>query len=535
MTISTTKLHSTSGSIAASDPQTVQAGAEILQQGGNAVDAAVAAALASFVIEYPLVNIGASGVATVVDGATGNCVVYDFFSNMPSAPFTAASDFREITVNYGPTTQPFYIGRASVAVPGAVAGLSQLAADHGRLPLAKLFEPAIRYAYEGVELMEAMLIPYQLLQPIFNDTSELAAIYLPNGRPTKPGERIKSPQLGATLEQLSIHGASYFYRGALAERIIVDQQEYGGLLTAEDLTAYEVYQAKPISIEYRDFTILLPPPSSTGGLLTAFALMLLGQQIELSTLDHNSAAHIRVLAEVMRQTNIARAAWEADTAPPTERVERFLAPKNIAHYAAQVRAVLDGATPATEPVLSAGPSSTTHISVADHSGNVVSITTSAGETSGYVVGDTGVSLNNMLGEVDLHPGGFHQTTPGQRLSTMMTPAVVLKGGKPLLAIGSGGANRIRTAILQSISNVLDFGMDAHDAVNAPRIHFEEDVLQLEGGVAPPVAQELSEWGYKVNAWEHRHMFFGGAHIVLFKDGQIVPAGDLRRGGSVAVV
>lgn len=528
-----------SAAIAAGHPQTAQAGVDILRRGGNAIDAAVAAAFASFVVEYPMVNIGGSGIATLVDGTTGACTVIDFFSDMPSGTLTHASDFREITVNYGPTTQPFYIGRASVAVPGAVAGLSKLAAAHGTLPLATLLEPAIAIANNGVLLTEAMAIPYQLLQPIFTDTAELAAQYVPNGKALQAGEYTYFPQLAATLHTLGQQGVDYFYRGELAQALVADQQRNGGLLTADDLANYRAYEMTPIAVPYREFTLLLPSASSTGGVLTAFSLMLLASLQEhglsLAGLNHNSTEHIQILAEVMRQTNIARATWDADGAPIQERVDRFLGKAHLSKHLQQLQRTLRGAQPPErEPSYPPGPSNTTHISVADNHGNVVSMTTSSGESAGYVLGDTGVCLNNMLGETDLHPGGFHQLPPGQRLATMMTPVIVFKDGAPFMAVGSGGANRIRSAILQSISNVLDFGMDAQAAVNARRVHFEENVLQLEGGIPSAVAEALTDGAYTVNQWSERHMFFGGAHMVIIQEGTVAAAGDLRRGGSVAI-
>jgi gamma-glutamyltranspeptidase/glutathione hydrolase len=166
---------------------------------------------------------------------------------------------------------------------------------------------------------------------------------------------------------------------------------------------------------------------------------------------------------------------------------------------------------------------------------VVSVTTSTGENAGYVVGDTGVCLNNMLGEIDLHPQGFHRLPPGARLTTMMSPVVVLREGDPVLAVGSGGSNRLRSAIVQVISNVIDFGMPLGDAIDAPRVHFEAGTLQVEGGISDSVVRELQGAGYQVNHWPGRNMFFGGAHAVANQDGQLVAAGDKRRGGSVAVV
>ncbi len=522
------------GAIAAGDPQTAAAGSAILKMGGNAVDAAVAAAFASFVAEPSIVNIGGGGVALVVDSHSDLQLVYDFFSTMPSGVLTPASDFHEVVIDFGAEQQPFHIGRASVAVPGVVAGLCAMAADHGTLPLATLLEPAIRLARDGALLSPAQAYVYNILQPIFQDTRGLADLYLPEGRPVEVGERLVFSNLADTLEQLGEEGPDLFYSGDVGNAIIVDQRANGGLLTAPDLAAYEVFHLSPLSIDYRGFTILLPPPSSSGGVLVAFALKLLATR-PLDAMVHNSAAHLRLLSEIMRLTNVARRDWDAHRDLGEDRIAWFLSDAHVDLYRRRLDAILNGEAGPADPVFAPGPNDTTHISVVDQNGLLASVTTSAGENAGFVVGDTGVCLNNMLGEEDLHPHGFHQLPPGQRLSTMMTPVVVIHDNDPVLAIGSGGSNRIRSAILQVLSNFLDFDMSLSDAVNIDRIHFEADTLQVEGGVDATVVTELRGQGYHVNYWQGTNMFFGGAHAVALQGGQLTPAGDHRRGGSTEIV
>jgi gamma-glutamyltranspeptidase/glutathione hydrolase len=535
------------GVIAAGHPQTVAAGAEILRQGGNAVDAAVAAAFASFVTEAALVNIGGGGIAQVYNPVTNQAQVFDFFSAMPglpalSPPDPVGIDFRKVMVDFGPAQQPFYIGRGSVAVPGVVAGLCQMAAELGTMSLPQILAPAIRMAREGVALTPALAYVAHILTPIFTDTSEIAAIYAPNGRITQAGESLELGDLAHTLAQLGSEGPSLFYSGDIAQQILADQAAHRGLITPTDLADYQVHRTGPIQIDYRGYTILLPPPASSGGILIAFSLKLLAT-IDLTEMAHNSFTHTRLLTEVMRFTNIARAEWETEcglnpTVTPEERarcISRFLADGNLNRYRRQLQTTLTGGPAPTEPDLPKGPASTTHISVADARGMIVGITTSAGESAGFAIGNTGVTLNNMLGEIDLHPHGFHQLLPGQRLMTMMSPALILRHGRPLLAIGSGGSNRLRTAITQVISNFIDFDMALDEAVDAPRLHFEDNALQLEGGIAPSTAAELETAGYNVNLWPDRNMFFGGAHAVARQGAGWTAAGDRRRGGSVVQV
>jgi gamma-glutamyltranspeptidase/glutathione hydrolase len=320
------------GVIAAGHPETAAAGAEMLRQGGNAVDAAVAATFVSFVAESALVNIGGGGIAQVYDTATGRAVVYDFFSSMPGlslegGPAAANLDFRRILVDFGSAQQPFYIGRGSVAVPGVVAGLCLMAGEMGTLPLSEILAPAIRLAREGIYLSDIQAYITGLLTPILTDTPGVAHIYAPTGQMARAGETLYFPDLAETLEQLGQQGSALFYTGAVAQKIVADQQRHGGLITATDLAGYQVLRADPIRVDYRGYTILLPP-SSAGGLLIAFALQLLADQ-PLPVLSHNEFDHLRLLAEVMRLTHIARAEWEQRTfatdMPTAQQIDALLA------------------------------------------------------------------------------------------------------------------------------------------------------------------------------------------------------------------
>jgi len=519
------------GVIACGDPQTAEAGAAMLRIGGNAVDAAVAATFASFIAEAALVNIGGGGIAMIVGGDDAEeATVYDFFSTMPSGRMSQGADFREILVDFGPEQQPFYIGRASSAVPGVVAGLCAMAQAHGSLPLAKLVEPAARLAREGAILSEALAYVLDILTPIYSDTPGLAALFAPSGHVFRAGERVALPALADTLERLGEQGPDLFYTGAVGQAIVEDQQRQGGLITPEDLASYQVRVVPPIRLDYRGYTALLPPPASSGGVLIAFALKLL-ETVDVSGLPCASFEHVSLLAEVMRLTNLARPSWD----PAKTGIEEFLSDQHLEGYRRQLLELLDGQPAPPDPDSQGGPGATTHVSVVDSQGTIVGVTTSAGENAGYVVGDTGVCLNNMLGEIDLHPEGFHRLLPGTRLTTMMSPVVVLCDGEPMLAVGSGGSNRLRSAITQVISNVIDFGMPLAEAIDAPRVHHEAGVLQVEGGISEAVVRELEEAGYQVNHWPGRNMFFGGAHAVGRQNGELIAAGDRRRGGSVAIV
>jgi len=518
------------GVIAGGDAQTVAAGEEILERGGNATDAAIAAVFASFVAESVMTNIGGGGIAIVGDIAKDKAEVYDFFVNMPSGKPYAEMDFHEVTSDYGPAQDSLYIGRASVAVPGIVAGLSALAAEHGTMPLKILLEPAIRMAREGVELSPSQEYVLEFLLPIYEDTPEINDMYLRDGSAWRAGEKNTFPKLAENLAQLAEEGAHAFSQGSIAQAILQDQTSHGGLITEADLANYQVRRLEPIRISYRDVELLFPAMPSTGGGLIAFAFKLL-ESVDLAQMEHLGVDHIQTLAEVMRLTNIARPLWDAEASSGQERVSRFLNEKHISQNQHQLNDILRGGNHPTEPVFPKGPDHTTHISVVEADGNFVGVTTTAGESAGFVVDGTGICMNNMLGEADLHPLGFHKLAAGARLTTMMSPTVLLKDGAPQMVLGSGGSSRLRSAILQAVSNVIDFKMPLEEAVHTPRIHFGEGTLQLEGGISETRASALEGMGYKVNRWKNLNMYFGGTHAVALENDHWVAIGDKRRGGA----
>ena len=259
--------------------------------GGNAVDAAVAAAFASFVSETFVVNIGAGGFATVAD-KQGQACSYDFSCTMPRLRPAHERDFHEVVIGFGNETQAFMIGRASTAVPGAVAGLCRLAQERGSLPLARLLAPAITLAEKGLPLNSAMAGLLELLIKINTDTVEVANLFAPQGRLLREGDHYSLPSLARTLQRLADEGPDYFYRGDLAAAIVADHRQHGGLITAADLAAYTVPRNQPLQVPYRDVTVLLPPPSSLGGPLIAFALRLL-DSVSLNGLEFQGPDHLK--------------------------------------------------------------------------------------------------------------------------------------------------------------------------------------------------------------------------------------------------
>ncbi|MEM7119072.1 MAG: gamma-glutamyltransferase [Chloroflexota bacterium] len=538
----------TQGVISGGHPDTIAAGAAILQQGGNAVDAAVAATFAACVVEVGLVSMGGSGIAQIYDPNAANeakrSIVYDFFSNMPglgAADRPGKMDFAKVMIDFGATTQDFHVGRASVAVPGNFFGLCQMAADYGRLSLATLLQPAIQLAQNQFTLDPFQAFACQLLTPIMTYTPDMATIFAAKGTVASGGDRLFIPDLAEMLRELADAGESLLRNGRLAQAVVADQQTNGGLLTATDLASYQVGKMPPIRIPYHGHEVLLPPPSSTGGVLTAFTLKLMNR-FNVSQWEHGSAPHLQILYELMATTAEARPVWDKAVESSStgdellQAVAAFLDDDFVSGYANRIADNLRQKRPSSPPVEPLGPRNTTHLSVIDANGMMVSLTHSAGETAGYVVPKTGFIPNNMLGEADLHPQGFHTRPAGRRIPTMMTPTVILQNGVPRMAIGSGGSIRIRSAILQTVSNLLDYKMTLQEAVDSPRVHVEDGTLQCEGGYDETAVSQLEALGYPVNRWQDRSMYFGGAHTVSrTANGRLVGAGDKRRAGVTILV
>jgi gamma-glutamyltranspeptidase / glutathione hydrolase len=499
--------------IAAGHPVTAGVGADVLRDGGNAVDAALGAMLASFACEPMLTGLGAGGYMLVVSPGR-QPVLLDFFVEAPGRGTDpgAHAELVPVDVSFGDVLQVFNVGAASVGTFGIPAGLCQASARFGTVPLGRLVEPAARLARDGVELNAEQAYVIEILAGIATSTPECAALFAPDGQILRSGEVIRQPELADALERLGEEGAAPFYTGDIGDALSDWVRSRGGLVTRADLAAYEVVTRAPVSVRYRGRDVLTNPPPSAGGLLIARALSLLDASAGPPSLER--------VVEVMEHTQRERTPEFLDGLDDPEFVERFL----------------NAATSRQRPIDS-GPTgrlgSTTHIAVMDAQGWACSVTCSNGACSGIVVPGTGVHLNNMLGEQDLNPLGFHRFAPGRRLPSMMSPTIVLRNGTPELVVGSAGSNRIRSAILQTIIQCVDHGMQAADAVQAPRVHFEDGVVYVEPGL-DVTALELA--GRTIGRFRERNLFFGGVQAVARDgEGRLSGGGDPRRGGAAVVL
>jgi gamma-glutamyltranspeptidase/glutathione hydrolase len=479
------------GVVAAGHPLTAETGAAVLRDGGNAVDATLAALLMSWVTEPALTGPGAGGYLMVARPGE-EPVLLDFFMSAPSAKPTG--ELCAATISFGDAEQVFHVGAASVATYGSPAGIAEAARRWATRPLAELAAPAVRAAADGVEVNAQQAYVFELLHPISTCTPEAEARYSPGGAPLRPGQRFRDAELARLIERLGEEGDEPFYRGDIAQAAADHMAARGGALTAADLAGYAAVARAPLHVTYGDREIVTNPPPSAGGILLAFALA----QLAAGKRPPSPEAVV--------------AAMEAAQA---ERTQDFLTGLGEENFAERFRSSRMGAT--------------THISVVDADGMACSVTCTNGEGSAEYVPGHGLHLNNAMGEEDLSPLGFFSHPPGRRLPSMMAPTIVLREGVPELVIGSAGSNRIRSAILQVIVNVLDHGMDAASAVNAPRLHFENGTVYLEPGI------DLAPVEHEVVRFRDHNMFFGGAQLVQRAPGGVlVAAGDPRRGGSLAL-
>src|SRR5689334_11155680 len=489
------------GVVAAGHPRTARAGADVLRDGGNAVDAALGAMAVSFACEPLLTGLGAGGYMLVV-APDGSQTLLDFFVEAPGRGIDPDThgELVPVDVSFGDAIQVFNIGEASVGTYGVPAGLCEAADRFASVPLAELVAPGARLAREGVELNPEQAYVIEILGGIVTATPESRALFAPEGRLLRAGDSIRQPELGDALERLGVEGSAPFYTGDIAAAIVQWLAGAGTLLTAEDLAAYEVMQREPIRVNYRDREVLTNAPPSAGGILIAHALALLDAEPGPPTIE--------AIVEVMERTQRERTPEFLEGLADPEFVRSFLG-------------------------RSGKLGSTTHIAVLDREGWACSVTCSNGEGSGIVVPGTGVHLNNMLGEQDLNPLGFHQHPPGRRLPSMMAPTMALRDGVPELALGSAGSNRIRSAILQTIVRVVDDGVRAGDAVQAPRVHFEDGIVYAEPGIDTGT---LEAAGRDISRFRELNLFFGGAQAVeRDADGRFWGGGDPRRGGAAIVV
>jgi len=495
------------GMVVSAQHLATEVGVEVLRQGGNAVDAAVAVGYALAVVYPAAGNLGGGGFMTLqlADGRR------DFIDFRETAPLAATRDMyldAQGRLVPGLSTK----GYLAVAVPGTVAGLELALQRYGTRPRARLVAPAVRLARAGFVLDDGDV---QMLHAVTDELREdpaSAAIFLKQGRPYEAGERLVQADLARTLERIGAQGARAFYHGPVAEAILAASRQGHGLLTQADLDRYEAKERAPVECDYRGYHVVSAPPPSSGGVILCEMLNVL-EGYPLRELGFHSAQAAHFEIEAMRHAYVDRNSFLGDPDFVANPVARLLDPA----YAARLRAAIDPHKAARSADLEAGVaphegSNTTHYSIVDAQGNAVSVTYTLNGWFGAAVtaAGTGVLLNNemddftaKLGEPNsygLVQGAANAIAPGKRPLSSMTPTVLSRDGKVVLVVGTPGGSRIPTTVLQVIVNVIDYGMNIQEAVDAPRLHqqWQPEATSLEPyALSPDTRAMLRDMGHRL--------------------------------------
>jgi len=507
--------------VAAGHPVTARAATEVLHAGGNAFDAALAAMFAACVAEPVLASLGGGGFLTTRPAAE-QPLLYDFFAQTPhSRPVASELDFYPIVADFGTAQQEFHIGMGSIATPGAIKGVFAIHRDLCSMPLREIIQPACEAARGGVRVNSFQHYIAEIVSPIIRSRPEALQLHASSQKPgeiAEPDETVYNPAMADGFEILALEGEALFYRGEMGRRLIGDCHAHGGCLTQTDLESYRVARRSPLTLNYHNTQLFTNPPPAIGGILIAFTLALLEQE-KLGQYRVSSADHLGRIGHAMKLTQQLRSDTGFGSGSPTNLEHEILSSTYLDSYRAVMR---------NHKGFSRG---TTQISIADSDGNLASMTLSNGEGAGYVLPECGIMLNNMLGEEDINPHGFNQWPLNRRIASMMSPSLVITPDGDAIAVGSGGSNRIRSAILQVLVNLIDFDMAIDQAVEQPRIHFEPDLLNIEAGPSAHAIQALRNEFADIRCWPDKNLFFGGAHSVMRKrNGELSGSGDSRRGG-----
>jgi gamma-glutamyltranspeptidase/glutathione hydrolase len=528
------------GMVVAQEQRAARIGIEILDRGGNAVDAAVAVGFA-LAVTYPRAgNIGGGGFMVIHLGKTGEDAAIDYRETAPAA----ATEKMFLDANGEADPKKSRDSALSVGVPGTVAGLALAHEKYGsgKLTLAELIEPAITLARNGVEIVDDVADTLPLAQPRIARWQSSAPVFLnSDGTVLMPGQDLLQPDLAITFRAIASDGPKGFYEGPVAEKIVAAVRKAGGIMTTDDMKNYRAILREPVRGTYRGYDIVSMPPPSSGGVHLIEMLNIL-EGYDLAKLSREESLYI--VAEAMKRAYADRATFMGDP----DAVKMPVAGLTSKKYAAALRAQIgQRATPSTE-IRSGNPAdfegqNTTHFSVIDRDGNAVSNTYTLNFSYGLglVAEGTGVLLNNELDDFTSKPGtanayglvGYNANLPGpnRRPLSSMTPTIMMKDGKPFLITGSPGGSRIISTVLQIIVNVIDFNLAIDQAVSAPRVHhqWQPDELYVEPGISPEILEGLVKRGFKVVPTPPQT---AANSIEITADGY-VGAADRRTRGSLA--
>jgi len=530
------------GAVASVDAYATRVGIEVLQDGGNAIDAAIAVGFALAVTHPAAGNIGGGGFMTIYLAAEDRYTTFDF---REKAPLAATADMYMLEDGTG-DRRGGHVGWTAVGVPGTVAGFALAHEEIGSLPWERLVAPAVKLAGEGIVLgpylAGGLASAARRFEPY---PASLEAFLHADGTPYEEGETLVQPDLAWSLQQIADDGREAFYTGEIAERLTAAMADNGGLITMEDLAAYEAKQRQPIRGTYRGYDIISMSPPSSGGVVLIEMLNIL-ENFDLSGHDAGDPEVAHLLIEAMRQGYLDRATYLGDT----DFVDVPIGMLTSKDYAAEKAALIDVGRARSSEALGAAiltaPESpeTTHYSVVDAAGNVVSTTYTIeqGYGSRAMAPGTGFLLNNEMGDFNTWPGmtsgrnigtDANLIAPGKRMLSSMTPTIVARDGKPVMAVGSPGGKTIINTVFRIVVNVIDFDMSLEDALAAPRIHHQwmPDSTSIEEGLPQASFDALRAMGHILS---DRRGIQGDAHsIFIMPDGTRIAVADPRRNGAAA--
>jgi gamma-glutamyltranspeptidase/glutathione hydrolase len=518
-----------------------EVGLHILKEGGNAIDAAVAVGYALAVVHPCCGNIGGGGFM-MIHLASGRTVFLDFREKAPLKATPTLYQNAAGQVVPGLSTQTYL----AVGVPGTVLGLDTALRKYGTMSRAQVMAPAIRLAREGYVLEQGDVNILNTRVKDFAKHKNVAAIFLNHGQPYVAGERLRQPQLARTLELIAREGSKAFYRGPIARAIVAASRAHHGILTMRDLADYTVQWAHPVECRYHGYTIMSDPPPSSGGVTICEILQII-KPYPFSKWGYGSVESLHYLAEAERRAFADRNTYLGDPAFVHNPIAQLLS----ASHAEKLRATIrpDAATPSVQIKGSLGPyegTDTTDYSIVDRHGNAVGVTYTINYLFGLgqIAGDTGFFLNNEMDDFTSKPGvpnsfglvqgKANQIEPGKRPLSSMAPTIVLRGKRLFMVTGSPGGSTIISTTLESFINVVDFGMNVQQAVDAPRVHQQwyPDVIFAEPGLmSPSVEQRLRAMGYRfkiVKSWGADEAIVVNPHTQMLEG-----ANDRRRPSGLA--
>jgi len=532
-----------SGMVVGPEQLAAEVGTDILRQGGNAVDAAVATGFA-LAVTYPRAgNLGGGGFMLVHLAGNNRQTLIDYRETAPAA---AGRDLFLDDMGEVDRMREFF-SHQSAGVPGTVAGLLYALEKYGSMSREQVLAPAIALAEQGLEVSFALNFEINArAQQLRKNPEAVRLFFRPDGSPHDIGDTWRQPDLAWTLRQIQKNGDAGFYQGEVAQRIIAEMEAGGGLITAGDLAGYRAVERPPVRGRFRDFEVVSTPPPSSGGVHILQMLNIL-EGYDLAAMGHNSADYLHHLIESMKLAYADRSHYLGDP----DFVDVPVAQLTDKTYAAQRRQVIDSGRATPSLAIAPGKpapgesSDTTHYTVADRHGNVVSNTYTLNFSFGshIAVPGTGMLLNNEMADFASSPGRSNafgllqgeanKIEPGKRPLSSMSPTMVFRDGKPWLATGSPGGSVIITTVLQTLLNAMEFDMNMAAAAAGARIHHQwiPDKLRVETGISPDTIRLLQDMGHQV---EIGNRTLGRTQSIMLESGWLKGATDTRRpGGWVA--